>query len=161
MTNLENSYREMSEKTNERLVLLEDFYNKKIDDLNQEIREIQNSQAELIERNSRKISENSMLIINNEDKLSNLSQNLNQNNQELSNLNDVMKANFPKEVVLNATCHDFNNNYFSVTNNGKTIKKIGNTNGVWDGFYCKDRVIFDNTIHEFSMQIQSLNQNLY
>ena len=45
---------------------------------------------------------------------------------------------------------EFNETYFELSNNNRTIKKLDSN---WRGGYCRDRIIFDNTIKEFSIYI--------
>ena len=71
--------------------------------------------------------------------------------KEISDIN----SSLPKEVLINSTINEFEKSYFQVTNN-KTIKKIGNSGG-WDGVYLKDKIVFDGTIKEHSIKIDTIN----
>ena len=128
-----------------------------------------NSMNLVIEANSKKIEENRVNINNNDlliksniEKINNLNQNYNSNNREILLLNDsltyVTNA-IPKEVLISTK---FANNYdqsaLELSYNGKTMKKKI-TNNAWNGIYCHDKVIFNNTIHEFSLQINSVSAN--
>lgn len=96
----------------------------------------------------------------NSDKINVHDEALTLNNQQVVTITDTLNTNFPKEVLINTVFHDFNNAYFTVSNEGKTIRKHSH-DSVWDGIYCRDRVVFNNSIQEFSMKIDNVTANSY
>ena len=131
--------KELSEKLNEVNISLETF-SRKI----KQYENITEENSKRIEQYENKTEENCKRI--DEDKLI-----IEKLIKEISDIN----SSLPKEVLINSTINEFEASYFQVTNN-KTIKKIGNS-GAWDGVYLKDKIVFDGTIKEHSIKIDTIN----